>query len=318
MIISSCTPVMGGVETAIEDLESPILMDAGDYDLDVAYQGEAIKDSVAEIPSSVDLAQESNTPATTNYYFGSVYINDEGIWDADPSSNQVTAKRITVPGLTFDSDTCTLTLDNLSIGAIVDDFICPDKGGSLDISIGDPGKQLTISMNGRNFIGGYSTRLRQGFNSEGCDSTESFHAYTSGSSVMKIEGDGELQVIGLVNIGYMREIESSKPVWYSYYYDGRNIKQYTSPYYDPNTGMTGGIHGRYLKIGGDKPDKPDTPEAYITGEKNLGVIGGHTVSVCFTDNIPFQAAKILNQTGYDVVYNSLTNDYEFYPYNPRF
>ncbi len=52
----------------------------------------------------------------------------------------------------------------------------------------------------------------------------------------------------------------------------------------------------YYKIGGDKPDTPNRP-AYVKEKVvDLGVIGGHTVSVCHTDNVSYQGRKLINRS----------------------
>jgi len=225
----------------------------------------------------------------------------------------------------YNSTTHTLSLDNISIGCIVDDIISPEKAGTLKINFpfkeADDDLCLTMDLKGHNFIGGYSIYSKEYYSpgnpTNASYETCAFDSHTRGS--LKVTGDGDLLIIGEVCIyeylpylGYVAQptfINTELPVWWSSSPDGRNIQELQSGAVDILEKC------RYLQIGGEKPNTLTTPKSGDTVSKNLGSIAGHTVSVCYLDSIDYMAAKILKEDGYYLVYNNETKDYEFYPAN---
>ena len=266
-----------------------------------AYAGDLDQDNVETTPSDESVfltsASESgvypytgfNTSPSANTYCGVIYVRDDGLYD---KYQYGTGNKLDIPGLEYDPSTRTLSLNNINIGCVYDDVLRRDKMGALRFHP-DPSKNeyvhnYTIDLHGHNYINSCLGGANGG-----------------GDIKIHFEGEGDVTLQGgiLRAQNYITEL----PVWYSCD-DGINIRKVESLSLDslseydfgldPNYLDTGvelrssWVRGaNYVKIGGDKPVTPEEPDKYISVSKNLGNIGGHTVSVCYTDNVVYDGRK---------------------------
>ena len=254
-------------------------------------------------------------------------------------------KKLTISGVTYDPSCHTISLDNVNLDCVYDNVLRHDKAGALifcgkgnDNGYGEFARtDYQIVLKGKNYIGGYSTFERKNvfwyelsihYLDEGrWDQVFSCfqHCTNGGSNIGKIyiEGDGELTLQGLsygVNPGTFY-ICTDLPTWYSFH-DGMNIKEvgHTAsgdliisrnninlPNNLPNSRAEFHYASGYLKIGEKKPATPEIPLQYETVSKNLGIIGGHSVSVCYTKNVVFDGRNHIfymeDKSGHQVLKN---------------
>ena len=342
MVISSCIPVMGG-EAAVEDLESSNLMDAGDYELDAVGQVEAIEDSAfgSDSDDGVSL-QESNVSSSENYYYGTIYVTNDGIYDTLISYGiGDAAHRLNIPGIIYDDVSHTLSLNNFSLGSVTDGYMDEEKAGNLYIQCDYT--DLTIHLEGHNYIGGYSVSSRATLYN-GNNNWNSYFVNPYGialfgfASSLTFEGSGDLLINGSVEVyqshfpkiddrsdifnrEYVKtDFRTALPVWSTVDFEGANLRSISIN----DDGFQPGkvpFHSRkaawddycgYTKIGGEKPETMEKPEPYVTVSKNLGEIAGHSVIVYYEDNIPYNGKKIVNNGNCKFYYNITSGKVEFY------
>ncbi len=113
-----------------------------------------------------------NDTESANTYCGTIFVKDDGLYDALTGGNPINLK-----GLTYDSDTHTLTLENVNIGEVYDGPLSHKHSGSLvfcdagetemrynDHDIEEYGRiypDYTIELKGSNYLGGFSTYERR-------------------------------------------------------------------------------------------------------------------------------------------------------------
>jgi len=374
IIISLYAPVMGEETAAIEDLDTPIPMDVGDYNSGVEEQGEVIQDSAFEIASddgnflqerNDSLYHGFNRSESANNYCGIIFVQDKGLFDAP-----VGGEELKINGVSYDPETYTLTLSNANIGSVFDDTLSHAKKGAIVFcgsnikdgtdEYGFPNNHLPdykIRLIGHNYLGGYSTYERKhAFWSPYFIQTESGNSYCiygalqnasdgdlmdhkiqGGSRSVIIEGDGDLTINGPISISmdtadktlwfsqdeegknilsadrvlrdkYLKEefggVPSGSEAWHSYFATVFNEDSHGTNNQIASRGLSMGMFPDhlyevgYMQIGGSKPETADITEIKDPMKKttvSLGEIGGHSVSVCFTDNIPYDGRKLIQE-----------------------
>ncbi len=279
---------------------------------------EEVGDAFAEDQDTLQEAStESLVHAGGNTYYGGVTIKPDGeVYAGDASS---TEKAGELSGFDWDKDTNTLTLTDFHLGSEYDDVYDDGKTSYLWIFLEDKwhvanaNKDLTIVLHGHNTIGSYSNYSRINNMVSGIDGFVRSVTFT---------GDGDLVMHGHMSLTrqidnyQLSEFHTDLPVWgsdegrgtlnlnyeHNYQYSKENIKSISMNIFN---------HVGYLKIGGEKPDKPVYLECDEIITKDLGTIGGHSVSVCYTSNVIYDSRKIVNYAEYQLCATA-ANDFSDY------
>ena len=114
-----------------------------------------------------------NNTESASTYCGTIFVKDDGLYDALTGGNPINLK-----GLSYNSTTHTLTLENVNIGEVYDGPLSHKHSGSLvfcdagetemryndDYHIEEYGRiypDYTIELKGSNYLGGFSTYERR-------------------------------------------------------------------------------------------------------------------------------------------------------------
>ncbi|MCR5023618.1 MAG: hypothetical protein K6A90_04680 [Lachnospiraceae bacterium] len=272
-----------------------------------------------------DLRLNSDDASGMHYYDEPLYIKSDGIYRYDGKT-----KLEEHPGISYNGETHTLSLNNFCLGlGYFDDTIDFEfrdeagksgyyKGGDIQFLTEKSGTEypdITIHLEGHNVIGSYSNFSR---------------VYGEGSEIggnartVSFDGTGDLTLLnGFVDFtseykhtgSHLDDpsapIYSSLPIykirWNSEYGVANKLGNNLSGivrdnnYIEsiPGDGSSRTLKADFVQIGGEKPDFP-VDYQYTVVSENLGVIGGHSVSVCYTDNIPYSGKKIQLSDRYEI------------------
>ena len=271
-----------------------------------------------------DLRLNSDDASGMHYYDESLYIKSDGIYRYKDGYLKLEEH----PGISYNGETHTLYLNNFCLGlGYFDDTIDFEyrneegksgfhKGGDITFltGVGDTVyPDITIHLEGHNVVGSYSNFSRvYGGNSE----------ITGKARTVSFDGTGDLTLLNgffdficeeKSSYGYHlgTPIYSSLPIyqilWNSEYGTGSMLGHNLSGivrdnnYIEsiPGDGSNRNLLADLIQIGGEKPDFP-VDYQYTVVSENLGVIGGHSVSVCYTDNIPYSGKKIQLCDSYEI------------------
>ncbi|MCR5236238.1 MAG: hypothetical protein K6E34_03420 [Lachnospiraceae bacterium] len=281
-----------------------------------------------------DLRLNSDDATGMHYYDETLYIAKTGIYKYrgyEPGYGNRYIKLEDHPGISYNGETHTLYLNNfcLGLGYFDDtiDFEYKDegkrgyssddhKGGDIEFrsSEGDIAyPDITIHLEGHNVIGSYSN-----FSRVYGESPE----ITGNARTVSFDGTGDLTLLN-GNIDFRSEstgnwsknprtpIFSSLPIYKIRWNNvggsssllGFNLAGIVNDndYVEliPGDGIKQTLKADLIQIGGEKPDFP-VDHQYTVASADLGVIGGHSVSVCYIDNIPYSGKKIVKYDGYGI------------------